>query len=127
MLSSHRHCVTEAERVALADVVDVGHLRDGLDLLQILVLLALLQVELELEVAVEVVLDGPLSPAGDDENVADPGADGLLHHVLDGRLVDDRDHLLRLALGRREEPGPEPRRRDDCLADLGHVVPRGGW
>jgi hypothetical protein len=120
MLSSHGDCMTQAQRVALADVVNVGHLGDGLNLLELLVLLAFLQVELELEVAVEVVLDGPLPPAGDDEDVGDAGADGLLHHVLDGGFVDDRHHLLRLALGGREESRPQPGGRDHCLANLRH-------
>jgi hypothetical protein len=120
MLAGHRHRVTEAQRVALADVVDVCHLGDGLHLLELLVLLALLQVELELEVAVEVVLDGPLAPTGDDEDVGDAGADRFLHHVLDGGFVDDRHHLLRLALGGREESRPQPGGRDHCLPHLGH-------
>jgi hypothetical protein len=60
---------------------------------------------LQLERAVEVVFEGPLAATGDDQDVGDPGPDGLLHHVLDGRFVYQRQHLLRLGLGRREEPG----------------------
>ena len=72
------------------------------------VLARLLEVVLELEVAVEVVLDGALAATGDDEDVVDAGAHGLLDHVLDGRLVDDRQHLLRLAFvaGRNRVPRP---------------------
>ena len=44
----------------------------------------------------------------------------LLHHVLDGRLVDDRQHLLRLRLGGGEEPGAQTGGGDDGLADVGH-------
>ena len=46
-----------------------------------------------------------------------PAAHGLLDHVLDGRLVDDRQHLLGLRLGGRQEPGAEPGGGDDGLAD----------
>ena len=45
-----------------------------------------------------------------------PAAHRLLHHVLDGRLVDERQHLLGLGLRGREEPGAESRRRDHRLA-----------
>ena len=114
-----RDRVAESERVLLADVVDVAEVRRLLDLLQQVVAALLLQVVLELEVAVEMVLDRPLAPPGDDEDVGEPGPDRLLHHVLDRRLVDDREHLLGLALGHRQEPGAESRRRDHCLADRG--------
>ena len=63
---------------------------------------------LELEVAVEVVLEGPLVAAGDDQDVVDAGGDRLLDHVLDRRAVDDRQHLLRLCLGRRQETRSQP-------------------
>ena len=49
-----------------------------------------------------------------------PDAHRLLHHVLDGRLVDDRQHLLRLRLGGGEEAGAQPGGGDDGLADVGH-------
>ena len=35
VLAGHRHGVAEAERLALADVVDVGQLGQGLDLVQL--------------------------------------------------------------------------------------------
>ena len=75
---------------------------------------------LELDAAVEVVLDRLLAPAGDDEDVVDPGPHGLLHHVLDGRLVDDRQHLLGLRLGGGQEPGAQAGGGDDGLAHVGH-------
>ena len=68
--------------------------------------------------AVEVVLDRALAPPGDDQDVRDARAHGLLDHVLDGRLVDDRQHLLGLRLGGGQEPRAEPGGRDDRLADL---------
>ena len=46
-----------------------------------------------------------------------PAAHRLLDHVLDARLVDEREHLLGRRLGGREEAGAEPGGGDDGLAD----------
>src|SRR5581483_2529022 len=77
---------------------------------------------LELEVAIEVVLDRVLAATVDHEQVGDAGGDGLLHHVLDRGFVDDRQHLLRLALRGREEARAETGRRDDRLGDAHPVA-----
>ena len=55
--------MAEAERLALADVVDVGQLGDVHHVGEVLVLALVAQEVLELEVAVEVVLDDRLLPA----------------------------------------------------------------
>src|SRR6266508_3955645 len=116
--------VAEAEGRLLADVVDLGHVGDGPDQLElVLVALAGEQV-LQLRVTVEVVLDGLLATAGDDEDVVQAGPHGLLDDILNGGLVDQWQHLLRLRLGRREETGPEPGRRDDGLAYLHDAIPQ---
>ena len=49
-----------------------------------------------------------------------PGRDRLFDHVLDRRLVDDRQHLLGLRLGGRQEPGPQTRRRNHRLGHFRH-------
>jgi hypothetical protein len=72
---------------------------------------------LELEIAVEVVLDRVLTAAGDDEDVVETRRNRLFHHVLDGRFVDDRQHFLRLALRHRQEPRSEAGRGDDGFRD----------
>ena len=118
VLRGHEHGVAEALRLALADVVDIGHLGDAAHLRQLVQLAPLLEVVLELEGAVEMVLEAPLAPPGDDQDVGDTDRHCLFHHVLDGRLVDQRQHLLRLGLGRRQEAGTEPRGGDHSLADL---------
>ena len=66
VMARDRDRVAEPERIALAHVVDVGELGRELHFLQQVVLAALLEVVLELEVAVEVVLDRALAAAGDD-------------------------------------------------------------
>jgi hypothetical protein len=74
---------------------------------------------LELVGPVEVVLDGDLAPAGDHQHVVQAGRDGFLHDVLDGRLVDHRQHFLGRRLGGGQEPGAQARRGDN---GLGHVL-----
>src|SRR5438046_999871 len=80
--------------LALADEVDVPERRDRTDRFGLVVLALRRQVVLQLDLTVEVVLDGALAPPRDDQDVGDPGPNRLFHHVLDGRLVDDREHLL---------------------------------
>src|SRR5262249_25958868 len=60
---------------------------------------------LELELAVEMVLDDALVAPGDEDEMLDAGLARLVDHVLDQRPVDHRQHLLRHRLGRRQEPG----------------------
>jgi hypothetical protein len=100
----------------------MGHVGDGPDQVELVVVALLGEQALQLHGAVEVVLDGLLAAAGDDEDVVEPGPDGLLDDVLNGGLVDQGQHLLRLRLGRREEAGPEPGRWDDGLAYLHDAV-----
>ena len=108
--------VAEAERLLLPHVGHRGELGDRLDLGQLLRLAAVLEVVLELEGGVEVILDGALVAAGDEDDLVEPRGHRLLHHVLDGGLVDERQHLLRLGLGGGQEARPEPGRGEHGLA-----------
>ena len=72
---------------------------------------------LQLRRTVEVVLDSLLRVTGDEHEMVDSGRHRLLHRVLDERLVDDREHLLGERLGRRQEPGAQPRHGEDGLSD----------
>ena len=63
----------------------------------------LLQPILQLERPVEVVFEGPFSPPGDDQDVAEASFNRLLYDVLDGRLVDQGKHLFWLRLSGWEE------------------------
>ena len=98
-----QHRVAEPLRVALAHVVHVGEVRGVHDLGEPLLVALDLQRVLELGHPVEVVLERVLVAPGDHEHIGEARVHGLLHDVLDGRLVDDGHHLLRHRLGRGEE------------------------
>ena len=81
-------------------------------------LAARLEERLELDRHVEVVLDRVLAAAGDEDDVVDARGDRLFDAVLDDRLVDERQHFLRLGLGRGEEPGAEAGGRKHGFANV---------
>ena len=112
--------MAEAQRLFLVDVGDVDHVRDFADHLQLAGLTAVLQIVLELEGDVEMVDDGTLVPASHDDDLVDASGDRFLDAVLDDGLVDDRQHLLRLRLGRRQEARAESGGRKDGLANGRH-------
>ena len=80
-------------------------------------LAARLEEGLELDGDVEVILDRVLAAAGDEDDVVDAGRDRLLDAVLDDRLVDERQHLLRLRLGGGQEAGAEAGGGEHGFAD----------
>ena len=120
MVLGDGHRVAESEWIALTDVVDRRHVGDLADLFQLLELPFRLQEMLELDRPVEMVLDRALAASRDDQDVRQAGVNGFLHDVLDGRLVEERKHLLRLGLRRRKEPRTESGRWDDGLANGAH-------
>ena len=91
--------------------LDRAHDREQLGLVR------LLERVFELEGEVEVVFDGALVAAGDEDHLAHAGGVGLLDGVLHQRLVDDRQHLLRQRLGGGQEAGAEAGHRKDRVSD----------
>ena len=85
-------------------------------------LAARLEERLELDRDVEVILDGVLAAAGDEDDVVDAGRDRLLDAVLDDRLVDERQHFLRLRLGGGQEAGAEAGGGKDGLSNQRHAL-----
>ena len=85
------------------------------------VLAALGQRDLQLELAVEVVLDHALVAAGDENQMLDAGLARLVDDVLDQRPVDHRQHFLRHGFGRRQEAGSEARHGKNRFADAAHA------
>ena len=114
--------VAEAERRLLAGEADGAGIGQSFRQQSELGLLAALhQGELELELAVEMILDHTLVAAGHEDQMFDAGLVGLVHDVLDQRPVDHRQHFLRHGLGRRQEPGAETGNGKDGFADAGHA------
>ena len=71
---------------------------------------------LELELLVEMILDDALVAPGDEDEMLDAGLARLVHHMLDHRPVDDRQHLLRHRLGGRQKARAEPGDRENGFA-----------
>ena len=112
-----QHRVAKAERLALSHVSEVDHVRDLADLGELFTLATRLQERFELDRHVEMILDGVLAPARDEDDIRDTGGDCLFDAVLNDWLVDEREHLLRLRLGRRKETGTQAGNGKDGLAD----------
>ena len=109
MLARAPDRVAEAEGRLLAGEAGLPRLRQvAPERLQLRRLAALVQRVLQLELAVEVVLDDALVAAGDEDEMLDARRPRLVDHVLDHRAVDDRQHLLGHGLGGGQEAGAEP-------------------
>ena len=99
--------VAQAARHGLAGVEEAnGKLLKG-QLLQQGAVSAGSQIGREGLVAIKVVLNGPLAPAGHQTDIAGGGALQLLNHVLHHGLAADGQHFLGLRLGSRQQPGAE--------------------
>ena len=110
--------MAEAERGLLPGIGDLPGLGEPrFELREHVLLAAFAQGRLELEGAVEMIVDGTLASARDKEELLDPRCLGLLDRVMNERLVDDRQHLLRHRLGRRQKAGSQPGDREDGFAN----------
>ena len=117
------HRVAEAERHLLAG--EAGLARRRLQPLQageLVVLAALRQRVVELELHVEMVLDDRLVAAGHEDEMLDAGFARLVDDILDDRPVDDGQHFLGDGLGGRKEAGAETGDGKDCFADFFHAA-----
>ena len=83
--------------------------------------LALVQGVLQLELAIEVVLDDRLVAAGDEDEMLDAGLARLVDDVLDQRPVDHRQHFLRHGFGGGQKSGAEAGDREDSFANRFHA------
>ena len=113
----HQDGMPEAQLLLLTDVGHLGEVADVADLPEHVDVALLLEQVLELVRQVEVVLDRPLLAGRDDDDLLDPGGDRLLDRVLDDRLVDEREHLLRLRLRGRQEAGAPSGGGEDGFAN----------
>lgn len=117
MLTSLEHGMAESLGVALADIVDIGEFGGMAHRGELLVIALLRERCLKPVDPVEMVLQRPLVPAGDHENVLQTGIDGFLDDVLDRRLVDDGEHLFGGGFRGGEEPSSETGDGDHGLAN----------
>src|ERR1051326_9194306 len=74
----------------------------------------------QLRVVVEMIFDGGLVAAGDEENLLDAVGDQLLDHVLHDRLARHRQHFLGLRFRCRKKTRSQTRHGDHCA--LNHLL-----
>src|SRR5690606_18154896 len=102
------HRMAEPQRLLLAGEAGLAGLRlQPRELGQLLVLAALRQRVVQLELDVEMILDHRLVAAGHEDEMLDARLARLVDHILDNRTVDDRQHLLRHSLRRRKKTRPQ--------------------
>src|SRR5277367_5420755 len=99
----HEHGVAEAQRLFLADVGDVDHVRNRAHNLEQISLLALFEHLLQFVTDVEVILNCLLAPAGNDDDLVAAGSERLFHSVLNDGLVDYGKHFFGLGFGGGQE------------------------
>ena len=109
-----------AQALGLVLVAEVhGHVAGVGDGVGVAGLAALAQQGLQRAVGLEVAQQLGLAGARHDDGGVDLlRVEGLLHHVLDDRLVEDRQHLLGGALGGGQKAGAEAGGGDDSLHDF---------
>ena len=114
--------MAKAERHLLAREAGLaGRRLQALQAGELVVLAALRQRVVELELHVEMIFDDRLVAAGHEDEMLDAGLARLVDDILDDRLVDDGQHLLGNGLGRRQEARAETGDRKHCLADFSHA------
>ena len=115
--------MAKAERHLLAGEAGLARPRlQPLQAGQLVVLAALRQRVVELELDVEMVFDDRLVAAGDEDEMLDAGLARLVDDILDDRPVDDRQHLLGDGLGGGQEPRAKTGDRKYRLANSFHAV-----
>ena len=117
----HKHGMAQTERFLLADVAHVDHVGDLADDLEQIVLPALLEHLFQFIADVEVVFDGLLAAASDNQDLVAARCHGFFDPVLNDGLVDQRQHLFGLSFGGGEEAGAEAGGGEHGFADFhGH-------
>ncbi len=100
-----QHGVPQSQLAALSRVEILHLLPFELQIHQLLFAPCLAQVGRQLFVDVEMLLDRRLAARRHEQDAADAGQSEFLHHVLHHRLAADGQHLLRLTLRGRQQPG----------------------
>ena len=113
-----QHGMPQPQRLPLPDIKDLGEVRDPHHHVVELVLAPGLEQLLQLEGTVEVVLDRPLGPSRDHDDVGAPRGQGLLDAIGDDGPIHQRQHLLGYFLGHGKETGPQARDGEKALRHL---------
>ena len=71
----------------------------------------------QLKADVEMVFDGGLATAGDNNNILNPGMHGFFDAILDQRFVHQRQHFLGLRFRGRKEAGAESGGWENCFTN----------
>ncbi len=116
-LASLQHSMSSAQWNALARVEEAHTQVVARYLLHHLRLAFADQLSDQPLIAIEMVFDGALRPAGDEQQLLDASRGQLLYNVLDSGLPPHRQHLLWLRLCRRQEARPHARYEDNRLLD----------
>jgi len=118
-MSRTPYVVTETERNLLAgEARRTGLRQDMREQRQFGILVALAQHLLEFELNIEIVFDHTFATAGHEYEMFDAGFRRFIDHILDDRLVDDRQHFFWHSLCGRQEAGAEARNREDCFTNF---------
>ena len=81
------------------------------------------QLRLQFIILIEMILNSPLTAAGDKDQLGNTRRNGLLGRILNQRLVHNRHHFFRSGLGGREKPRTETGDRKNRLLDqLCHIM-----
>lgn len=107
-LARTEHGMAQAQGAVLANV-DTLHVIgfDAAHKLEQLVLAGGFQFRFQFVGGIEMVLDGTLGTAGDEDHLADTSFVGFFYRVLDQRLVYHCQHFFGTGLGGRKESGAE--------------------
>ena len=117
-VAGNENGVAKSERFLLPRVAELQHVADFSNHLGLVFLPFFLQKALERGRRIEMIFDGILAFAGDDDDVLDSRRDALFRDVLNLRLVDDGEHLFGLRFGGGKEARAEAGGREHGLANF---------
>src|SRR5687768_6625066 len=100
--------VSKAQGFRLTHVTEIGQIGNVSHLTEELRLSVSFEVLFQFHRPIEMVFDGALPAAGDDDDVFNAGGNGLFHRILNQRLVDQRKHFFGRRFGRGEKSRAEP-------------------
>src|SRR6266581_2907937 len=117
-VAGNENGVAKPERFLLPRVAELQHVADFSNHLGLVFLSFFLQKSFERRRRIEMIFDGILAFAGDDNDVLDSRRDALFCDILNLRLVDDGEHLFGLRFGGGKKARAEAGGREDRLSNF---------